>query len=280
MSIIESSANTLVRFTGLGIICFNETQNRGEIAILRDERHTLSLRIQQPQYLDGAEKDVIVYKNLAVYENLPKECVEIEIKAIENPTIFGFQIYKADENFNRVDSLDVNDFRWIVDFDEFHRDGLVTQSDEDRYPVTRLFIGNGLFYTHKLDTELYFEKIRKDKNNGLINREVFGNVAETIGVKIEAELVSFRIKYDEVDETRLLEKVNGLPYRIEILNMDYNENADYSDMPDYYKYLGGANGEKFELEPVIEENAELGGGVSGKRFCHPIRAEINTIENL
>jgi len=280
MSIIESAANTLVRFTGLGIVCFNETQNRCEMAVLRDERHTLSLKIQKPQYLDGAEKDVVVYKNLAVYENLPKEGVEIEIKAAANPAISGFEIYHADEDFNRPESEDVNDFRWIVDFKEFHGDDLVVQNGGDKYPFTKLFIANGLFYTHKLDTELYFEKIGNDENGNLQNREVFGNVAETIGVKIEADQVSFRIKYDETDETQLLEKVSGLPYRIEIMNMDYSENADYSDLPDYYKYLGGADGEKFELEPVTEENDEIGGGVSGKRFCHPIKAEIDTIENL
>lgn len=281
MSIIESAANTLVRFTGLGIVCFNETQRRGEIAVLRDERHTLSLKIQQPQYLDGAEKDVVVYKNLAVYENLPKEGVEIEIKAAANPAISGFEIYHADENFNRPGGKDVNDFRWIVDFNELHGDRLVVQNGEDKYPFTKLFIADGLFYTHKLDTELYFEKIRKDESGNLQNREAFGNVAETIGVKIEADQVLFRIKYDGTDETQILEKVNGLPYRIEIMNMDYNEDADYSDLPDYYKYLAVSDDEKFELEPVIDEDDdEIGGGVSGKRFCHPIKAEIDTIEKL
>lgn len=280
MSIIESAANTLVRFTGLGIVCFNETQNRGEIAILRDERHLLSIRIQQAQYVDGAENDAVVYTNLFEYLNLPKEGVEIEIKAVENPVISGFEIYQTAENFDRLEGEDVNDFRWIVNLDALHDEEMIVQNGEGKYPFSRLFIADGLFYTHKLDTELYFEKIGRDENGIEKNREMFGNVAETIGVKIVADQVSFRIKYDEIDETQILEKISGLPFRIEIKNMDYNENADFSDLPDYYKYLAVAGGEKFELEPVTEDLAGIGGGVSGKRFCHPIRTELDTIENL
>jgi hypothetical protein len=284
MSITESSANTLVRFTGLGIVCFNEEKRRGEIAVIRDGRHTLSVKIQQPRYLDGRETDVIVYENLAVYQDLPKTSVEIEIKAESNPSVRGFEIYQAeDENFSRLDGEDVNDFRWIVDLNDLHEENLVESDDENKYPVTKLFIADGLFYTHKLDTELYFEKIEKDANGIEKNRADFGNVAETIGVKIEADEVLFKIKTGGTEDTQTLEKINGLPYRIVIANMDYNEDASYSDMPDYYKYLASANGEKFDLEPVTdEENGDglSGGGVTGKQFCHPIRARIGSIDEL
>lgn len=280
MSVIESTANTLVRFTGLGIVCFNEAKKRGEIAAIRDGKHTLSIKIQQPQFLDGAEKDVIVYKNLAVYENLPVEEVEIEINAIENPKISGFEIYQTDEDFDRLNNADVNDFRWIVDLKEFHGTDLVVQNGEQKFPLTKIFIADGLFYAHKLDSELYFEKVAVNENDGDKTREVFGNVAETIGVKIEADKVLFKIKYGETKETHLLENVNGLPFRVEIKNMDYNEGANYSDMPDYYKYLAGADNGKFDLEPISEEDENVGGGVTGKQFCHPIKADIETIENL
>ncbi len=280
MSFIESSANTLIRFTGLGIVCFNETKKRGEIAAIRDGKHTLSLKIQQPQFLDGAEKDVIVYKNLAVYENLPDENVEIEIKAVENPEISGFEIYQTGENFDRLNNENFNDFRWIVDLNEFHGENLAAQNDEQKFPLTKIFIADGLFYTHQLDTELYFEKIARGENGDEKNRETFGNVAETIGVKIGADKVLFKIKIGETEETHSLENVSGLPYRIEIKNIDHNEGANYSDMPDYYKYVAGTDGEKFDLEPITEEDENIGGGVTGKQFCHPVRADLETIENL
>jgi hypothetical protein len=280
MSINESSANTLVRFTGLGIVCFNDGESRGEIGVLRDAKHTLSVKIQQPKFVDGTEKDVIVYENLAVYENLPKEGVEIEIRAAKNPSIAGYEIYQTGEKFERLESADVNDLRWIVDLSDFHGENLVGQNGGDKYPLTKIFIGNGLFYTHKLDTELYFEKVEKDAGGNEQNRETFGNVAETVGVKIEADEVSFRIKFGETEETHTLENVGGLPYRIEIANMDYNDGANYSDMPDYYKYLASATGEKFELKPLTDDENGGGIGVNGKQFCHPVRAGINSIEDI
>ena len=162
---------------------------------------------------------------------------------------------------------------------DLHGDELIESGDQNKYPITKLFVADGLFYTHKLDTELYFEKIEKDADGNELKRDTFGNVAETIGVKIEAEKVLFTLKNGETEETHSLEKLNGLPYRIEISNMDYNEDANFSDMPDYYKYLASADGEKFELEPIIETETG-GGGVSGKRFCHPIKAGIGTIDAL
>lgn len=281
MSINESSANTLVRFTGLGIICFNESEKRGEIGLIRDEKHSLSVKIQKAEFLEGTEKDLIAYKDWRVFENLPKEGLEIEIKPEKNPSVEGYEIYQSNGNFSRLDGDDFNDFRWIVDLNDLHGENLVNQNGKEKYPVSKLFISGGLFYTHKLDTELFFEKIEKDANGNERERELFGSVAETIGVKIEADAVLFRIKYGETEDTEILEKTSGLPFRIEIKNMDYNEGASYSDMPDYYKYLASASGEKIELEPVREDDgAEDGGAVTGKQFCHPIRAEIGTIKTL
>ena len=77
MAIIESSATALVRFTGLGIIIFNKEKQRGEVAIIRDEKHQLSIKIQQPRFKDGIDKDIIVYEDIASYANLPKKDVEI-----------------------------------------------------------------------------------------------------------------------------------------------------------------------------------------------------------
>src|SRR2546430_635360 len=135
MSVNESSATALVRFTGLGIICFNDEQQRGEIAVIRDDKHQISIRIQRPVYQDGAEKD---------------------------------------------------------------------------------------------------------ESGNALQRETFGNVAETIGARIEAEEVSVTIRIGDREETHLLQRFEGLPFRIEIKNMDYGANAVYSDMPDYYKYLASA----------------------------------------
>lgn len=278
MSIQESTATALVRFTGLGIICFNQDQQRGEVAAIRDDKHELSIKVQQPVYQEGGESDVIVYQDIATYDKLPKDDVEIEIKSVSNPAVEGYEIYQSGD-FDRLDSADVNDFRWIVNMNALHSDGSLVATGGHPYPITKMYIGNGLFYTHKLDTDLFFEKIETDASGSTTQREVFGNVAETMGVAIEGDEVSFTIRIGSQEERHSLQRVAGLPFRIEIKNMDYNEGAAYSDMPDYYGYLSSTGGNRFDLTPVVEDT---GGALdhNQKQFCHPVSSDLPGINQL
>lgn len=274
MSVNESSATALVRFTGLGIVCFNKDRQRGEIGAIRDNKHTLSIKVQKPTYQEGSGNDVIVYQDIATYENLPKDDVQIEIKAT-NPPIEGFEIYQSGD-FDRLDSADVNDFRWIVNMHTLHGAADLAPTAKQNYPLAKIYINNGLFYAHKLDRNIFFEKVEKDAGGAAMQREVFGNVAETIGVKIEGDEVSFTIRVGGQEETHSLKRVAGLPYRIEIKNMDYSAEAVYSDMPDYYQYVSSPSGKQFELSPVIEDDgseAARGNSTGQKDFCHPIVVE-------
>lgn len=272
MSVNESSATALVRFTGLGIVCFNKGRQRGEIAAIRDTKHTLTIRIQKPVFQDGVDNDIIVYQDVAVYEKLPKDGVQIEIKAGHNPAIAGYEIYQSGD-FDRLDSADVNDFRWVVNMHTLHGAADLAPTAEQNYPLAKIYIGNGLFYAHKLDRNLFFEKVEKDAGGTATQREVFGNVAETIGVKIEGDEVNFTISIGDKEETHSLRRVDGLPYRIEIKNMDYSAEAVYSDLPDYYRYVSSASGKQFDLIPVVEDDGgetASGKSISGRDFCHPI----------
>jgi len=277
MSVNESSATALVRFTGLGIICFNDEGQRGEIAVIRDDKHRISIRIQRPVYQDGAEQDIVVYRDIAAYEQLPKEDVTFEIKATRAPSIAGYEIYEAGD-FDRLGSADLNDFRWIVNMASLHGNSSVAPTGQRPYPLTKLYIGNALFYAHKLDRNLFFEKVEKDESGDTLQRETFGNVAETIGASIEAEEVSVTIRVGDREETHLLQRLEGLPFRIEIKNMDYAANAVYSDMPDYYKYLASSEGNQFELVPVRDEAD--GESVNQEDFCHPIIGGLDSIDEL
>src|ERR1044072_3479371 len=223
MSVNESSATALVRFTGLGIICFNDEQQRGEIAVIRDDKHQMSIRIQRPVYQDGAEQDLVLYRDIAAYEQLPKEDVVIEIKASRDPSIAGYEIYQAGD-FDRLGSADVNDFRWIVSMASLHGESPVRPTGQRPYPLTKLYVGNALFYAHKLDRNLFFEKVEKDESGNALQRETFGNVAETIGARIEAEEVSVTIRIGDREETHLLQRLEGLPFTIEIKHMDHGAN--------------------------------------------------------
>lgn len=281
MSIIESSATALIRFSGLGIVVFNKEEQRGEIGIIRDNKHTLSVRLQRPRFKDGAEKDLIVYEDIAAYKDLPKDGVEIAVKNTGSSSVVGYEIYKSPGDFNRLESEDLNDYRWIVNLPSLHGEKLINPMRDDRFPLSKLFIGNGLFYVHKLDTDLFFEKVEKDADGNETGREDFGFIGETIGVKIEGDAVAFSIKIGDKVETHDLSRVDGLPFRIEIKNMDYTEEAEMSDMPEYNKYLANPSGVTYELEPKKENTAGDGGAIGVKVFCHPgDGGDLRSIDDL
>src|ERR1700750_2115201 len=167
MSLSESSATALVRFTGLGIICFNDERRRGEVAAIRDDKHTLSIKLQRPVLQEGGN-DVIVYQDIAAYQDLPKDGVTIEIRAEGGGAAEGYESYQGDGGFDRLGSPDPNDFRWIVHMDSLHNGAHLLPTGRRPYPLTKLYIAGGLFYTHKLDTELFFEKLEKDSGENVV----------------------------------------------------------------------------------------------------------------
>ena len=192
------------------------------------------------------------------------------------------EVYQADGEFNRLESDDTNDFRWLVSMDNLNQDKTIVNKEETGYPLSKLYLENGLFYVHKLDTNLFFEKIEKDKDGNELKREIYGNIAETLGVKVEADEVIFKIKIGDKEETHSLKK-GQFPFRIDIQNMDYSENAVLSDMVDYQKYISNPNGIIFELEPVkSDSNQTSGGAVNRDIFCHPIGGgfDIASIDEL
>lgn len=281
MSIKESSATALVRFTGLGIICFNRDRQRGEIAAVRDNKHVLTIKVQQPVFQDGAENDIITYQDIATYQQLPAEDVEIEIKAVGAPAIAGYEIYQSG-GFDRLGDADPSDFRWMVNMNTLHDGAALTPATERPYAIAKIYISNGLFYTHRLARHLFFEKVELDATGNATQREPFGNVGETVGVKIEGDEVNFTIRIAGQETTHSLKRVEGLPFRIEFMNMDYSDNAVYSDMSDYYTFLSGTTGKQFDFTPIVEEaDGETGGvPVNQIEFCHPITIEFGSIDEL
>lgn len=282
MSVKESAATALVRFTGLGIICFNEERGRGEIAAIRDRKHSLGIRIRRPVFQDGSGSDTVVYQDIATYLDLPKEDVRVEIKALGQRAVEGFEIYQGGD-FDRLGAADPNDFRWVVNMNTLHGGAAVSPAPRPRDPLTKIYISGGLFYTHSLDTNLFFEKVEKDAAGSETRREVFGNVGETVGVLIESDEVSFNISFGGREETHTLKRVEGLPFIIDFKNMDYSDNAVYSDMADYYDYLPSPDGRQFDLSPVTEDDGgheASGGSVNQEEFCHPIATDLPSIDEL
>src|ERR1044072_6810167 len=150
MSLKESSATALIRFTGLGIVCFNSEKGRGEVAVIRDGKHTLSVKIQKPVFQDGGGGDGIVHLEGATHDAVWREGVTIEMGGGGGGAIEGNEIYRGGE-FDRLDSPDPHDFRWIVHMDSLHGDTAVRPTGQRRHPLTKLYVAGGLFYTQRLD---------------------------------------------------------------------------------------------------------------------------------
>jgi hypothetical protein len=279
MPLNERSATALVRFTGLAIFCHNKTLNQAEMAVIRDSKHTFCARIERPTY-QGGGNDVLGYEVIASYENLPKQDVQIEIKSSGPSSINGYEAYKPG-TFNRLDSPDPNDFRWIPNLCEMHAATQVTH--EAPHPLTKLYFNGARFYAQNVDASKVFEKIEKGRNGTPEKRELFGSVGETIGAMLEGDEVSFTISFDGRQETHVLPKIDGIPYRITMTNMNSIDNAVYSDMADYYGYLKSADGTQFDFARVFEDEVEQAAAdsVNQIEFCHPIADDdLDTIDDL
>lgn len=283
MPVRESSATALVRVRGLGIACFNDTKNRGEVALIRDTRHTLSLRISKPVFVEEAGMDTVSYDDVITYEAIDPMDVSIEISGVGKSLISGYELF-TEGNFDRLNGEnDENDFRWIVQMesDELHGQDLVKNDallEQNQNQVSRLFIGNALFYTCEVNENFFFEKIKKDAAGNEIGREDFGFIAETLGAKIEAEYVRFNLKVGFEEHTHVFPRVVGSPVKIEITNMDLTPEAVISDMPDYYRFLQDESGIKFDLNNVNNDEETSGDSTTGEEFCHIVWSKQPCIE--
>ncbi|MBS1794315.1 MAG: hypothetical protein JSS81_10700 [Acidobacteria bacterium] len=283
MSIRESSATALVRARGLGIFCLNPERKQGEMALIRDGRHSLAIRVAKPVFVDGSGRDAVQYREIIAYQSIDAMNVTIEIEGVE-PSIEGYEIY-APGDFDRLgEDVDENDFRWLVNIDgaEMHGRRLAkaeSASGRSRPPVSRLFIRNALFYARTINENLFFEKVRRDETGAAVERTPFGHVAETVAAKIEAARVVLRIAVGAETHTHVLPRVAGSPYRIEIENMDPDQETPVSDMPDYYNFLAAADGVSFDLEPLKTD--ETSGGPIGKlTSCHAIVSDAGSIDEF
>lgn len=286
MPVTENSATALVRVKGLGIACFNEFQQRGEVALIRDGRHTLSIKISKPMFVEEAGVPTVSYDDVITYENIDPMNVSIEINAVGNSMISGYEIFTGAE-FDRLngESNDENDFRWIVNMEskELHGHTLVKNEellDQNQNKVSRLYISNALFYTCEVNEKFFFEKIEKDLHGEEVERVEFGYIAETLGAKIQADYVRFNLKIGFEEHTHVFPRIVGNPVKIEITNIDLDPpEAVVSDMPDYYGFLQDEGGTTFDLNNLNQPGENLSGNsTTGETFCHIVSSKQPCIE--
>ncbi len=292
MPVREDLATVLVRCTGLAMICLNQTEQQGEVGFLRDDKHVLNFKILRPFYRNGSN-NLITYREIATYQEFPNENVNIKIEAPGAPA--GFQTFR-NEDFNRLsDTNDRNDFRWLVNLEEFHEPNTLRPTSQQPFSLSTLKLLNGLFYTHQLDQKLVFNKVRKNPIGANGQPEQFGRVAKTLGARIDGAEVIVRISSNDMEATHSLPRVPGFPSIVEISNVDPDPNARLSDMGDYYKYVNTLGGDEVDLVPITgsaptDEPGEptedgvitvvRGDQVNQQDFCHPVILPLESLSEL
>ncbi len=283
MPVSRKSATAFVQVRGLGITCFNTVEGRNETAIIRNGNHKLSVRVMRPEFEEVSGKDAFRYAEIELPDFDPADVTAIEIGGAQKSG--GCEIFLGD-GFDRLDysASDENDFRWIVNLegDELHGAGLESNAAfvDSRPAVTRLHIDGGLYYAVMPSASLiaktpYFDK--KDPRTG--KSEPFGYLAETMGVNLDPDEVLVTISCGDVRHTVALKRHEGLPYKIEISNVDPDPDAMLSDLPVCYQFLRDKDGLEFELVPQ-DEASDSGGPVIGRNFCHLARVNKSSIDSF
>jgi len=96
-----------------------------------------------------------VYKDVATYQDLPKGNVRLEIKAAGSAPIAGYEIYQSGD-FDRLDSPDVNDFRWIVNMNALHGETVLSPTAVRQPSVNKDVHRQRTLLYNKLDQNLFF----------------------------------------------------------------------------------------------------------------------------
>lgn len=310
MSINTRSATAIVRFTGLGILCFNPRKKRAENLFIHADDHILTVEIYKP--VSAAENETLTetgskddfpdyakfsgywHRRTAYYENLDQSqlsatfdriALNIEISGEGAPEVDGYRLYEPD-SFSRTDEgedVDLKDFRWIVNVqrDRIFGDGTIVPVANPQYNTTKLFISNAEFYTASIaredvTTDMVFKKVPlvDSSANETDKLAALGQASDfgRIGADIGAA-----INADQVDVKIRVgdeEHMHSLPriHRPYIIYIKNNAERASSDIPIYKQYWEDT-GEAFDLlteDEIDDQKSELGTGVGARVMCNGV----------
>jgi hypothetical protein len=313
MPIDTSSAAAIVRFSGLGVLCFNG--DTAENLFLHEAGHTLTVEIFEPLlerlgnfFIDNPEEGKGLatfrrfpdnplkgkwYKRLTVYEDLdatqldtsgvPKE-ISIKVTGDLNPALSTVEPFEATTTeFVRTDSAnDDNDFRWMVNVtrEALLGDPLLGCRVSGAVPTNSLLeIKNAVFYTETLATDesggrLVFKKVE----NVPSGTPRFDGLPAfgNIADEIGAMIDAAKVKV----EVKIGDEVHthmlpriAEPYIIYIKN---NAAVSGSDMPLYKKLWNTTEPPQTTFDLLTQEEIDLLSGsatITGREFCSGIFAE-------
>jgi hypothetical protein len=318
MSIDLSSATAIVKFMGLGIMCFNEKMKRCETLFIHDKNHKPVIKVYLMEDLGTTNMKKTDGKNTEPklsYFYLPtsgitndneKNTLTIEISGVGNCEIDGYTKYNT-ANFDRrsLDS-DLNDYGWVVNLE---RDNLLgdgekkRKKNKDKTETSKFYISNGEFFTYKLvlpdskqknvkDPQLFHQRklhvIQDEKSQTeTIEHSEFGYVADYVGARINADFIKIKIKVGEEEHMHLLPK-RKVPYLIQVDNA-LSGGGSVSDMDIYQGFWGINDPKQVDLlieselsQEHVDRHIPFKGGIpiGTRRTCYLVESDANGIKEF
>jgi hypothetical protein len=138
----HDNATATVSITGLALGCYNRSTQNYEVGFLRHDDHALTIEVTKKQ-ADG-EDSVMLYR---IIDHQHRIFIDAE-----NAVTPRDPIYTVGEDFDRTQlDGDLEDFRWVIDFETDLNDGGQVQLQPPDVPVTEMYIEKPRLYG---DTEL------------------------------------------------------------------------------------------------------------------------------
>jgi hypothetical protein len=279
----HEDATAIVSITGLALGCYNNATQNYEVGFLRHDCHVLKIEVKKK--LRRGES-VMMYE---IGDNEHRIFIDaVNCVTPQDPIYFVGDNY---DNFNRTQQTgDLEDFRWVVDFDRNLNQGNPVEIQRPNVPVTEMYISKPRLYADKdsMSDDLYnlISLDAKGKPIPNIEPEPFGFFAEGIKADITCQnggAVIFRVDGPQGFQVHLPHRYG--PHEITITNIcppkaksengntdddagttgDPSVEVEPTDFRHYYLLIKDTAGKKYDVAPANEgEGAVCNGSTLGK----------------
>jgi hypothetical protein len=132
----HDNATATVSITGLALGCYNKATQNYEVGFLRHDNHALTIEVTKK--LDG-EDSVMLYE---IIDHQHRIFIDAE-----NAISPREPIYTVGEDFDRTQlNGDLEDFRWVIDFEADLNDGDQVELQSPDVPVTEMYVSKPRLY--------------------------------------------------------------------------------------------------------------------------------------
>ena len=277
------NATATVSITGLALGCYNKCTQNYEVGFLRHDTHNLTIEVTKKlPYGESKMKYEIIDHEHRIFIDAENAA------APEDP------IFTVGEEFDRTQPPEnLEDFRWVIDFDTDMNDGNPVDLKAPDVPVTEMYISKPRLYGDQdLLTQDPHLVVRLDPNTNEPvageDPELFGFFTEGIKADITCQnggAVILRVDGPQGFQVHLPHGY-GQPHQIKIENICPPKAAlangetscgsettgepgdpEPTDFRLYYSLIVDPEGDKFDIAPVENhgEGAVCNGSTLGKR---------------